>query len=133
MFPTLVMGVLLSTTLYQIFRRADLSFISFLVLALISASKWCADLYLLRWINPLIPIYSSNFGNTHFLRTAEYSRLIWLILLSGTYIFSLIFIRSYGKGIISSAFFNMRKVYIPITKVGNISTANEWMYSPIEN
>lgn len=114
MLPALWMGVLASAAFYQLFRRIDLSFISFTALALFSMSKWCSDLYLIRWINPLVTVFSNDFNNTLFYRLAAYSRLLWLLIFSAFYVFSLICIRNHGLGIIGSFRIHLRKVYLPL-------------------
>ena len=108
LLPGLVMGVLLAAAFYQIWYRVDLSFICFLALALFSMSKWCDDLYLMRWINPLVPRFSSDFGNTFIYRYTGYSRLVWLALAIGIWLLSLLCIRVYEKGIWRSFAINTR-------------------------
>lgn len=127
MFSTLFMGILAAGAFYQVFRRVDLSFVCFTVLALFSLSQWCNDLYLMRWINPLVYKFSSDFGNTFIYRYTGYSRLVWFALFGGVWLLSLLCIRVYGKGLLRSCLQNMRKVYLP-TVAAILLTSSVFLY-----
>lgn len=129
MLPSLWMGTLASAALYQLFKRVDLSFISFTALALFSMSKWCSDLYLMRWINPMVTVFSNDFNNEIFYRLAGYSRLLWLSLFLAAYIFSLICIRNHGKGLLGSIKINLNKFYLPLLSVCLICTSGYLVYA----
>ena len=49
---------------------------------------WCSDLYLMRWINPLVTVFSNDFNNTLFYRLAAYSRLLWLLIFSACLLYT---------------------------------------------
>jgi len=112
MLPALIFGVLAAAVFYQVFRRVDVGFVAFLAFALLSFSPYFADNYLLRWINPLAPILSDDFGNAIVFRTALYNRFFWLLLLGGLWIISLMFVRRYGKGFLGSFFKNIRRGWV---------------------
>ncbi|MFD1178195.1 M1 family aminopeptidase [Paenibacillus puldeungensis] len=117
MLPSLWLSILASSAFYQIFRRVDLSFILLAALVYFSLSKLASDIYLLRWINPLVPTFSSDFSNEVVYRTAGYSRLVWFALLLGLWLFSLLCVRHHGKGLFGSLAHNGRKIYVPIIAV----------------
>lgn len=112
--PPLWMGVLLAAGFYQIFRRIDLSFICFTVLAFVSMSPWFSDSYLMRWINPAVPSFSGDLGNTSLFRMALYSRLMWLALFTGFWLFSLLCVRTHGKRLPGSLLLNARRISLPV-------------------
>lgn len=117
MLPSLWLAVLATSAFYQIFRRVDLSFLCFAALAFFSMGKWSSDIYLLRWINPLVPVLSSNFSNEVVFRTAGYARLFWFTLFGGLWFISLLYLRNYGKGLFRSFAYNLRKAYLPVMSV----------------
>lgn len=123
MLPSLWLAILAASAFYQIFRRIDLSFVLFVVFTFFSLSTWCADEYLLRWINPLVPILSSDFSNGVVFRTAGYSRLLWFVLLIGLWLLSLLCVRNHGKGLFGSFVYNARRVYVPVAAVSLICSA----------
>ncbi|RVU54399.1 M1 family aminopeptidase [Anaerosphaera multitolerans] len=123
MFLTVVMGILASASIYQIVTRAELSFIIFLLLILYSLSPWVEERYMLRWINPLIPIYSDNFGNTLLFRTSVYSRIFWISLLLGLYFVSLLSVRVYEKTIFASIRKNIKNKWLLTFSITFITTA----------
>jgi len=92
----------------------DLSFVLFAILAFFSLSTWCSKEYLLRWINPLVPILSDDFSNGMLFRLTGYSRLFWFSVLLGVWLFSLLCVREHGKGLFGSLFFHARKVPVPV-------------------
>ncbi len=114
MLPSLFFGILAAAALYHVTYRVDLSFVLFVVFALLSMSQWFSDDFILRWVNPLIPIYSDDFSNVRILRMATYNRLFWLTVLSGCYLLSLLCIRRYGRGILSSLCLNARKICLSL-------------------
>ncbi len=120
MFPSIIIGILLIISLYQIYNRVDLSIISFLIMVFFCISPFTYNEYLLRWINPLIPVFSSNFGNIFYFKTALYSRILWICISIGLYILSLLSIRVYEKNFIGSIGRNIKKIMIPIFGIGCI-------------
>ncbi|MEC0168823.1 hypothetical protein [Paenibacillus graminis] len=122
MLPSLWLAVLASSMFYQLFRRVDLSFVLFVVFTFFSLGKWASDEYLLRWINPLVPNFSSDFSNGVVFRTAGYNRLFWFALLLGLWLFSLLGVRIHRKGFLGSFLHNVRKFYILIASLVLLST-----------
>ena len=113
MLPSLILGILAAGALHQLTRRVDLSFVLLVVFVLFGLSPWVADEFLLRWVNPLIPVYSDDFSNDRILRMAMYNRVFWLTMLSGCYFASLLCVRRYGKGVLGSLWCNLRYIWIP--------------------
>lgn len=117
MLPSLIFSIFITASLYQIIRRFDLSFILFIIFVLLSLSKYCSDNFLLRWINPLIPVYSDDFSNTRILRMTIYNRFFWALILLGCYFFCLLCIRKYGKNLFGSIKKNIKQIYLPIISI----------------
>lgn len=127
LLPMLLMAVLLSSALYQILRRVDLGFFCFTATMLAGLSPWNTDTYLLYWINISELGFSGDMGNTAIYRMALYSRMIWLLLFGGFWVFSLLCTRNHGKNLPSSFLQNSRKVYLPILTVALVA-GGAWLY-----
>lgn len=108
-----VMGVLAAATAIQITGRQDVSALALLAAMVFSRGSWCRQYFLTQWNIPLVPTLSDAFGSAIVWRTALYSRLVWLCLLGGGWIFSLLCVRQYGKGALGSLFHRVRKPLIP--------------------
>lgn len=117
MLPSLWFSILTTAAFYQIIHRVDLSFVLFIVFFLLSTSQWFSDDYILRWVNPLVPILSDNFSNAQVFRMASYNRVFWLIILIGIWFLSILCVRRYGKGLFGSLICNGRRIYIPLLSV----------------
>ncbi|MBU5312095.1 hypothetical protein KQI38_08650 [Tissierella carlieri] len=117
MLPSLWISILAMATFYQIIHRTDLSFVLFIVFFLLSTSRWFADDYILRWVNPLVPILSDDFSNAQVFRMASYNRLFWFSILIGIWLLSMLCVRRYGKGLLGSLIRNGRRIYIPLLSV----------------
>lgn len=111
------LGCLLAATAYQITRRVDISFVIIAACVLLSMTSFVNESFLLRWINPIIPILSDDFSNTQVLRMAAYNRLFWLLIFGGAWVLSQLCTRRYGKGVFGSLTRNLRKVALPITAI----------------
>lgn len=116
MLCSIWLAILTASAFYQIVRRVDLSCILFAAFTLFSLSTWCSTEHLLRWINPLVPIFSSDFSNGIVFRTSGYSRLFWFAILIGFWLISLLCVRNHGKGLFGS-FAHTHKVYIPVLAI----------------
>ena len=114
MFPAILFSILFAASVYQIVRRADLSFLLFLIFILVSFNQKVQQNFLLSWIKPLVAVLSDDFSNKRVMMTVCYNRLFWLCLMIGFCLFSFLCIRKYQKGIIGSFFYHIRKVYIPV-------------------
>jgi hypothetical protein len=139
MLPGMWLGALLASALYQLVRRVDVSFILFAALAFISLSAFVSDLYLLRWINPLIPVLSDDFSNARIFSMALYNRLFWFLLLGGFWILTLLCVRRYERGALRSFVCNARNIALPLAAVclltgsGAAYTAQPFVdHSPLE-
>lgn len=114
MIPGMWIGSLFAAIFYQISRRVDISFVLFAACVLLSFARFLSDDFILRFINPNLPVFSDGFGNIKPLRMGLYNRLFWIIFLGGVWIISLLFTRKYEKGLLGSMLYNIRKFYLPI-------------------
>ena len=86
--PAYIIAVLAVTGIYQIVRRVDVSFLVFFIFACANLTGLMYNSFILRWINPVIPVLSDDFGNSYVLMMVLYNRIFWLLLLGGGWIFS---------------------------------------------
>lgn len=113
MLPAMVFAILFTASVYQITRRLDLTLILLAAFLLLSIKVWTEN-WLLRWVNPSIGYISDDFGHMRLLRSIIWNRLFWLFILLGFWCLSFLFIRRYGRGILRSAAWNARKLYLPL-------------------
>jgi hypothetical protein len=114
MLPGMWIGSLFAAIFYQLFRRTDISFVLVAACVLLSFADFLSEDFILRWINPLLPVFSDGFGNIKPLRMGLYNRLFWIMFLGGAWLFSLICTRKYEKGLLGSMLCNVRKLYLPV-------------------
>ncbi|GMG97329.1 M1 aminopeptidase family protein [Tepidimicrobium xylanilyticum] len=114
MLPSMWIGSLFAAIFYQLSNRLDISFLLFTASVLFSFSDFLTEDFILRWINPNIPVFSDAFGNYRVLRTGLYNRRFWMIFLGGIWIISFLFTRRYEKGIWGSLQYNIRKLHLPV-------------------
>ncbi|MCL2360535.1 MAG: hypothetical protein FWC73_01835 [Defluviitaleaceae bacterium] len=131
MLPTWWIAILLASALSQIARRIELAGLIFAGFVIFSFSPFVTDDYFFRWINPIVWTFSDGFSSLFFLRIAFYTRLMWLALAGGLWVFSLLCIRRYQKNLFGSFLRSMRKVYLPIG-AGVLIVAGSllWIYQP---
>ncbi len=108
-----VMGSLLGAALGQLVGRLDVSLVAVAAALVLSRSKWCADRFLWQWSVPLAPALSDAFGSAIVWRTALYSRLMWLCILGGFWLLTLLCVRQYGKGPLGSFLQHARRAALP--------------------
>ena len=113
MLPTWWISILLAAALIQIARRILLAGLLYAVLVAVSFGMPQGDFFS-RWINPIVLTFSDGFSSLYFLRIAFYTRVIWLAIAGGFWIFSLLCIRRYQKGLIGSFWQGLRKAYLPV-------------------
>lgn len=111
------MGALAAAALWQLTRRLDVSLVAILAALILTRSSICSSSFLLHWNVPLVPTLSDAFGSAIVWRTAIYSRLVWLCLLGGVWLLSLLCVRQYGKGLFGSFFRHARKPLQPLLTV----------------
>lgn len=121
MLGSILLAVFAATALYQIFYRVDISFATFIAFMLISFSQWVSDDYIIRWVNPIVPLQSDDFSNRMGFSLMLYNRLFWFLILSGVWLFSVLCVRCYGKSLLGSFAHNVRKAYVPLLAVVLIS------------
>ena len=56
------------------------------------------------------------------MRMIAYNRLVWSLVLTGTFLLSVLCIRRYGRGLLKSLIQNGRRFYVPILAVVMITT-----------
>lgn len=121
--PAYIIAVLAVTGIYQIVRRVDVSFLVFFIFACANLTGLMYNSFILRWINPVIPVLSDDFGNSYVLMMVLYNRIFWLLLLGGGWIFSLLCVRRYAKGLPGSLITNSKKILLPFMSVVMIAGA----------
>ncbi|MDP4092130.1 MAG: M1 family aminopeptidase [Bacillota bacterium] len=114
MIPTWWISTILAAALYQITRRIELSGLLYAGCVYLCYSPYFQKSYFTRWINPLIVTYSDGFSNAYTFRITLYTRILWLAIAGGVFVFSLTCIRRYQRNLIGSFWRGIRKVYIPI-------------------
>lgn len=115
LLPALWLGVLFATLFYRFTYRVDLSVILLVASAAPCYRGFLEEDFILRWINPNVPVYSDGFSNAPVLRTVFYNRLFWLFILGGICLLSGLCTRKYGKGMLGSFLVNAKKLYRPLT------------------
>ncbi|MEM1485616.1 M1 family aminopeptidase [Oscillospiraceae bacterium PP1C4] len=98
-------------------RRLDVSLVAVLAALVFSLGDWCRQSFLTQWCVPLVPTLSDAFGSAIVWRTALYSRMVWLCLLGGAWLLSLLCVRQYEEGLCSSFFRHARKIVLPLLAV----------------
>ena len=116
--PALWFGSLFAAIAYQLFRRADISFLLVIACVLVSFHFFSYGDILLPWVITNIPVFSDGFGNSRPLRMGLYNRLFWLLFLTGTWVISLLCTRKYEKSLVGSLLHNSKKWYLPALGLG---------------
>lgn len=109
MLPTWWISILFADAFYQITQRIELSVILYIALAGVSVSGIASRDYFMRWIDPFVTTYSDGFPTIWPLRIGLYTRILWLGIATGVWLFSILCIRRYQKGFIFSLCRNMKK------------------------
>ncbi len=134
MLPTWWISILLASTLYQITRRVELAGLLYAGCVYFSFSRYMQNNYFARWLNPIIVSYSDGFSNALILRISLYTRVLWLVLASGAWVFSLLCIRRYQKRLPGSFLRGMRKAYLLVISATLLCTGVMlWVYQPLVN
>ncbi len=113
LLPAVVFSILISTGLYLLVRRMDVSLLLYGALFYLSYNS--TENYLLPWIQTGIPAYSDLFGDALAYRTGLWNRLVWLLISGGVFVLGLWGSRRYEKGVLRSAWINARRAgVIPV-------------------
>ncbi len=115
--PAYIISIMTVAAFYQIIRRIDISFLLFLIFSISSISGMIGRSFLLRWMNPVMPILSDDFGNSYILRMTAYNRLFWLIIITGFWLVSVLCIRRHGQGLAGSFADGCRKIALPFLAI----------------
>ncbi|MCL2377965.1 MAG: hypothetical protein FWC77_02460 [Defluviitaleaceae bacterium] len=119
--PTWWISVLLAAAIGQIARRVEIAGLLYAAAAFFSLSAIAFGDLFVTWLNPIVLTFSDGFSSLFYLRIAFYSRLIWLALSGGLWVFSLLCIRRYQKNLAGSFFHGIRKAYLPISAAALIA------------
>jgi len=131
MRPTWWVSILLADAFYRITRRIELAGLLYAACVYFCFSRYAINDYFFRWINPLVLTYSDGFSSLYYLRIAFYTRIMWLALAGGLWIFSLLCIRRYQKNLALSFLRGLKKVYLSITAVALLSAGTLlWIRQP---
>ena len=122
MLPSMIFGIIVSSSIYCVTRRMDISLLLFVIFVVLSSGNWVSDDFILRWVTPLVPVFSDDFSNVRVMRMIAYNRLVWSLVLTGTFLLSVLCIRRYGRGLLKSLIQNGRRFYVPILAVVMITT-----------
>lgn len=134
MLPTWWISILLSLALYQITRRVELAGLLYTGCIYFSYSQFVRNDYFAHWLNPIIVSFSDGFSNALILRITSYTRVLWLVLASGAWVFSLLCIRRYQKRLPGSFVRGLSKVYLPvISTVLLCAGVMLWVWQPFIN
>lgn len=131
MMLTWFISILFAEAFYQITRRMEIAAMLYAALCYFSFSRFSEEDYFSRWLNPLIATYSDGFPSIWPLRIGFYTRIIWLLLAAGIWLFALLCIRKYQKNLVLSFLRGIRKLYIPILSAAFfVSGALLWSKQP---
>ena len=134
MLPTWWTSILLASALYQITRRLELAGLLYSGCVYFSFSQIMRNNYFARWLNPIIVSYSDGFSNDFILRITFYTRVLWLTLSAGIWVFSLLCIRRYQKSLPGSFVRGLKKAYLPLISALLLCTGGAlWIWQPFIN
>lgn len=129
MLPAVVFGILISSGLYMLFRRMDISLLIFIVLFFISCNV--SDDYIVPWVQTNVPVYSDYFGNWIAMRTVLWNRLVWALLSVAVFTAGIIATRRYEKNAAVSIGTNAKKAYLPAMALSlAVLCCLAWAYEP---
>lgn len=106
MLPTWWISILFAGAVYQTAQRVELAVILYILLAGISISGIADSNYFLRWLNPFVHSFSDGFPSAWPLRIGLYTRLIWICIALGVWLFSMLCVRKYQRGLLFSFIFS---------------------------
>ena len=109
LLPCWLLAILLAVSCYQLTNRLLLAALLCAMLVFFSCGTWADGQYLLRWINPLVPVMSDAFSNRPALSLACYSRLCWFLLAVGLWLMSLLALRRYQLGLLQSVRYQVQQ------------------------
>lgn len=134
MLPTWWISILFALTLYQITRRVELAGLLYAGCIYFSYSQFVRNDYFAHWLNPIIVSFSDGFSNALILRITSYTRVLWLALAGGAWVFSLLCIRRYQKRLPGSFIRGLGKVYLPVISAALFCIGVMlWVWQPFIN
>ncbi len=133
LLPALWMGSIAAALFYQLAGRVDISFLAVLAFLLVSRGSWFKGNNFMQWSLPALPALTDNFSNAPVFRSALYTRLVWLGILGGGWLLSLLCVRRYGKGIVGSFAANSRQLIPAPAAAAALITAGAflWRFQPL--
>ncbi|MCL2266341.1 MAG: hypothetical protein FWC17_01080 [Treponema sp.] len=111
MMPAWIISILISCALYQITARTDTAALIYTLFVFMNAGNFFKGDYFLQWLLPLVVSFSDAYSNITPLRIGLYTRIMWLFLSIGLFIFSFFCIRRYQKNLTDSFAFNIRRPF----------------------
>ncbi len=112
MLPTWWISILFADSLYRITRRVELSVMLYVGLVCVNIGGMVFCDYFTRWLSPRIISYSDGFSSIWPLRIVLYTRLIWICLAVGFWLFSTLCVRRYQRGLVFSLMRGLKRIYI---------------------
>ncbi len=133
LLPALWMGAIAAALFYQLVGRVDVSFLAVLSFLLVSRGSWFKSNNFMQWSLPALPALTDNFSNAPVFRSALYTRIIWLGILGGGWLLSLLCVRRYGKGMAGSFAANAKRLIpAPAAALAMITTGVLlWRFQPL--
>jgi len=133
MLPALWMGALAASFFYQLSERVDVGFLAVLAFLIVSRGEWFKNNNFMQWSLPTLPALTDNFSNAPVFRSALYTRLVWLGLLGGGWLLSLLCVRRYGKGLPGSFAANAKRLLPAPAAALALITAGVllWRFQPL--
>jgi len=114
MLPTWWISIFLASAISHIARRIEVAGLLYAGAILFGFGAFFSQNLFTSWLIPIMLTFSDGFSSLFYLRIAFYTRIMWLALSGGLWVFSLLCIRRYQKGLAGSFFRGIRKVYLPI-------------------
>lgn len=131
MLPTFWISILFADSIYRITRRIELSVMLYVGLVCVNIGGMIFYDYFTRWLSPRIISYSDGFSSIWPLRIVFYTRLIWICLAVGFWLFSTLCVRRYQRGLVFSFVRGLKRIYILLSALLLvIAGISLWRFQP---
>ncbi|MDO5377311.1 MAG: M1 family aminopeptidase [Clostridia bacterium] len=118
LLPAFPFAVLAASALMQLTRRGGLALFALAAVTMASYPAQETGAYLACFLVPPPSVFSSALGNATVFRLAAYSRFMWLALLLGAWLLSLMTVREHGLGPVRSLLLHSRFPALPACAAG---------------